>query len=255
MATKNDGRIEITKISTETMHVCILGSNPIILNRMSEKAKHEFLLPNGGKKTAAQKAVSLKHDPIREFRDAPYTLKDDNAPTYLAFLAAAFKAATRGAGIDMPGATKAQIGRLMWMNSERVPLYGIPRLHMATVRSSDMSRTPDVRTRMIVPRWAVRLSLSFVVPQLNATSVMNLMGAAGMIQGVGDWRPEKGSGNFGQFSLVDADDPEFVDIVTNGGRAAQLEAIQNPVAYDDETENLLEWFGEEAGRRGKVVSF
>lgn len=254
MATKNDGTINIIKVSTETRHVCILGTNPIILNRMSEKAKHELLLPNG-KKTAAQKAASLKHDPIREFRDAPYRFNDESAPTYLAFLAAAFKSATRGAAIDMPGATKAQIGRLMWMNSERVPLYGIPRLHMATVRSADMNKTPDVRTRMIVPRWALTLSLTFVSPQLNETSVVNLLTAAGMFQGVGDWRPEKGSGNFGQFSIVPSDDPEFLDIVKNGGRAAQLAAIQNPVAYDEETESLLEWFVGEADRRGKVVSF
>lgn len=241
--------IDVQEMSTNRVEFCVLGRTPIILNRMSEKAKYELLMPKG-RKTSAQKAQSLKHNPVQEFRDSPYTIPDDDAPTYLAHLATSFKAAIRGAGVDVPGATKAQLGRLMWVEGERIPLYGEPRLFMAVTRSADMNRTPDVRTRAIVPRWACKLSVSFVTPQLNAKTVGNLLAAAGLTQGVGDWRPEKGSGNFGQFDLVGPDDETFNEIVNRGGRDVQKHAMENPQPYDHETEELLAWFSEEAERRG-----
>jgi len=89
-----------------------------------------------------------------------------------------------------------------------------------------------------------------VTPQLNAKTVGNLLAAGGLTQGVGDWRPEKGSGNFGQFDLVGPDDPEFNDIIENGGRDVQSRYMDHPAPYDQETEELLDWFYDEAERRG-----
>jgi len=79
--------------------------------------------------------------------------------------------------------------------------------------------------------------------------VANLLAAAGITIGIGDWRPEKGAGNYGQFKLVDANDADFVRIVTHGGRAAQQAALDTPVAYNDETAELLTWFETERGVR------
>lgn len=244
-----EATIEVQEMSTNRVEFCILGRTPIILNRMSEKAKYELLFPKG-RKTAAQKATSLKHNPYQEYRDSPYIDPDPNGETLITHLATSFKAAIRGAGVDVPGATKAQLGRLMWVEGERIPLYGEPRLHMAVTRSADINKTPDVRTRCCIPRWACKLSVSFVTPQLNAKTVGNLLAAAGLTQGVGDWRPEKGSGNFGQFDLVGADDPEFLSIIEGGRREAQQRGMDHPAPYDQETEELLEWFYDEAERRG-----
>ncbi|MFW5931351.1 MAG: hypothetical protein ACOCQI_06310 [Desulfosalsimonas sp.] len=246
---QTEATIEVQEMSTNRVEFCILGRTPIILNRMSEKAKYELLFPKG-RKTAAQKATSLKHNPYREFIDSPYTIPDEKAPTYIAHLATSFKAAIRGAGVDVPGATKAQLGRLMWVEGERVPLFGEPRLHMSVTRSADMNKTPDIRTRCCIPYWACKVSVSFVTPQLNAKTVGNLLAAAGLTQGVGDWRPEKGSGNYGQFDVVSPDDPEFVRIIKEGGREVQKKAMENPVPYDVESEELLTWFYDEADRRG-----
>jgi hypothetical protein len=121
---------------------------------------------------------------------------------------------------------------------------------MAMVRSSDMNRTPDVRTRCIVPEWACRITVAFPVPILKEQTVSNLFAAAGMIQGVGDWRPEKGSATFGQFELVSEDDPDFQRIVKSGGREAQIKAMEIAEPYDIETEELLAWFVKEVDRRG-----
>lgn len=252
-ARKKDVSIDVVEINTGRIDFCLLGKTPIILNRMSEKAKRELLLPRG-KKTAAERAHSLKHNPIEEFRASPYTSTDPDAETLLCGLSVWFKKAIMGAAVDIPGSSKAQIGRLMWVEGERVPIYGVPKLFMAPTRGADMARTPDIRTRCIVPQWATRVSLSFVKPLLNEQVISNLLAAAGLMQGAGDWRPQKGSENYGQYDLVEESNPDFQAIVASGGREVQQAAMDNPEPYDAETEEMLDWFNTEVQRRGLEVA-
>ena len=66
------------------------------------------------------------------------------------------------AAIDVPGnAAKTQIGRLTTVEGAYVPVYGIPKLMMSTVRSKDMNRTPDIRTRAIQEQWACVIKISY----------------------------------------------------------------------------------------------
>lgn len=241
--------IQILEVQQKRITVAVVGTSPFICNRVSEKAQRELVLPKG-RKTAAEKSQSLKHSPLDEYRNSPYTLTDDNAPTLLAFLATAFKRAAMTAALDIPGAKKTQIGRLLRVEGERIPLYGVPQLFMAIVRSADMARTPDVRTRAILPRWACILDVTFPIPMLRDKSVMNLLAAGGIFSGVGDYRTEKGSGNYGSFRLAAADDAELLEIIATGGRGAQLAALNSPACYNDETEALLTWYTNEVQERG-----
>jgi hypothetical protein len=239
---------EILEVTTQTLECCILGTSPLILNRMSEKAKHELLLPKG-RKSAIEKATTLKHNPLEEFRASAYTLKDPSHLTYLAILATAFKGALRESALDMPGAKKAQIGRLTYVEGEMIEIYGLPKLKMDIVRSADMNRTPDVRSRAALKEWACRVRVTFVRPLIRVQAVANLLAAAGITIGVGDWRPGKGSGNYGQFRIVKPEDAIFKRIVKEGGRAAQIAALETPVCYDDETTELLSWYQETLSSR------
>ena len=154
--------VEEITIRTGTMHVCVVGLRPFIANRMANKGLRELLFP-AAKLTTAERAARLKHDPVMEFRDSPYVLKHPDAPTYLAHLPSAFKGAIKCVATDMPGAIKAQIGRLvsvegntgpgMSSGSEFIQVYGVPRLFMSVVRGADAGRTPDVRTRASLPEW------------------------------------------------------------------------------------------------------
>jgi hypothetical protein len=251
--TNDSGEISIIEIQTGTITVAVVGTTPLILNRLAEKAKHELLLP-APRKTAADKASNLKHNPLEEFRASPVRLRDPSAPTLLALPSTAFKGALRTAALDLPGAKKSQIGRLTYIPGEYVPIYGIPQVYSTIVRSADMNRTPDVRTRCIVPRWAAVLSITFVRPLMREQAIANLLAAAGLTVGVGDFRPEKGAGTYGQFSVVGADDPQLQEIMQTGGRAAQEAALQDPEAYDDDTAELLAWFDVEVRRRGFKVA-
>ena len=248
--TTESAEIVVNPIQTKTIRVALLGTRPLIINRMSEKARRELLLP-AGRRSVAARAASLKHDPYAEFRASVYTLPSAEEPTYLAALAAWFKGAMMTASLDLPGTRKAQIGRLVWVEGERVPLFGIPELFMSTVRSADMNKTPDIRTRCIVPRWALELDITFVVPMLTERSIINLLAAAGMIAGVGDWRNEKGKGTYGQFRLADPDDAAFHEIVADGGRDQQIAAMQSPQFYDLESEEGYAWFEESVTERGR----
>jgi hypothetical protein len=247
-ATTRDVSIEIPEPSYGQIGVTILGSQPIILNRLAEKARRELVLPEG-RKTAAAKASRPKHDPLAEFRASPYRLTEDDAPTLLAHLGSALKAAMMTAALDLPGSTKTQVGRLVWVVEERIPIWGEPQMLMSVTRSADINRTPDIRTRVIVPRWAARATVQFMTPLLNEVAVGNLLVGAGLSAGLGDWRPEKGKGTYGQFRLVNADDPDVAE-VCKADRAVQIEAMETPVAYDDETAELFAWVQDEYTRRG-----
>jgi hypothetical protein len=252
MATnKKDETIHVVEVQRGAIEVCVIGTTPLILNRMSEKAKRELLLP-AGPKNKAEKASTLKHDPIEEFRASAHVIRSEAAPTLLATPSSAWKGAIRGAALDQKGASKAQIGRLCYVENEFVPVYGMPQLHMTIVRQAGMNKTPDVRSRVIVAEWAARLQISFVAPLLNETIIATLLSSAGFTQGVGDWRPEKGAGNYGQFRVCNADDAQFLAITKNWGRAEQQNAMDNPTPYDDGTEELLTWFEDTVSSRGKT---
>ena len=240
--------IALTPLEQAVIEFYVLGDSPIILNRMSQKAAHELLFPNG-RKNAVERATTFKHVPRDEFRASPYIVS--SGPTALCHLATCFKAAICGAALDMPGTNKAQIGRLLHAVGEWVPIIGTPKLHMGIVRSADMNHTPDVRTRAIVPEWASIVRLKFVRPLLNENTVATLLSAAGMIQGIGDFRPGKGKGTFGQFHIVPKDNPDFLRIVNSTTHQSQMQAMQAAEPYDAEAAEMLTWFDSEVIRRNR----
>lgn len=245
--TQASPEVHIMEVSTQTITFCVLGRTPLIFNSMSAKAMRDLLLPKG-KKTAAEKASTFKHDPISEYRNSMYKMGDGNA-TRLYIPASAMKRAAMTAALDLPGAKKTEIGRLLWVEGDKIPVFGEPKLYMTVVRSADMNRTPDVRTRAIVPEWAAQLTVTFNTVKLRSTAVSHLFAAAGITSGIGDFRQEKGAGNFGQFALVDSDNAKFQSLVAGYGAKTQDSAIQNPECWDAESAELLAWYHDEVARR------
>jgi hypothetical protein len=239
--------VQVIEVKRGVIEAAIVGTSPLICNAMSAKARQQLLLPPA-KKNLAERATTLKHDVFGEYRGSIYTLSDEKSPL-IGMLASAFKGGLRNAALDLPGSTKSQIGRLTYITGDFVPIYGVPRLFMTVVRQADMSRTPDVRTRAILPRWACRLTISFVQPLLKQHAVVNLLACAGITQGLGDWRPERGSGSYGQFRIVDPADGDYKEILRHGGREAQAKAMETPTFYDSETERLFAWYTSEVARR------
>lgn len=240
--------LEIESVRQGRMEITLLGTTPLVCNRMAEKAKRELLFP-AGRKTAADKAASLKHDPLAEYRASVHRLDDAATPTLIGLPATAFKAAMGTAALDLAGARKAQIGRLVYVEGESVAVYGEPRLLLSVVRMADMGHTPDIRSRAILPSWACQIVVRFVIPVLNETNIANLVTAAGTTVGVGDYRQEKGKGSYGLFEMVDDDDPRFLALQPDA-RAIQDRALTDPACYDTDSAELLEWYTGEIRRRG-----
>ena len=249
MVTKTEsGPIVIEPVQTGTMTCALIGTRPLIMNAMSEKVRQELILPKG-RKTTAEKQANLKHNPLEEYQNSVYTIRDESC--LLGVMSSAIKGAMMTAALDMPGTRKAQIGRLVYVMGDYTPVYGVPQMFMSVTRSADINHTPDVRTRAIVPEWAALVTIQYVQPLLNATGVLNLLNAGGMTAGIGDWRPQKGAGTYGQFRIGNADDPVLARLQAQGGRAAQEAAMQEPSWYDDDTERLYTWCVAEAKRRGR----
>lgn len=242
------GTIEIAEIREETLVAFVVGVTPLILNEMSAKTRRELLMP--AKKTRASRAGTLKHDVVAEFRNSIRMDHSADGPTRILFPSPAFRKAMQTAALDIPGATKAEIVRLTRIVGYSVPVFGIPRLRMDPVRSAGMNAAPDIRMRACLDPWCVQLEITYRIPNLNQTTIGNLLAAAGKSCGVGDYRQEKGSGDFGLFEVVGDDDPRVKDLIKNAGRTQQDEAIAHPVAYDPDTQDLWSWYQAEILRQG-----
>lgn len=240
--------IDVQPLRQGVVSLRIIGTTPLIQNRMANKVK-ETLLVGGGKKTSAERKA-IKHDPPTEYRNSAEVLPD--GPTALGLRVVAVKAAMATAALETPGLTKTSAQRLLFMPGDLVPLHGTPQLRMDVVRSADINRTPDVRTRAYLPRWGAEIEVRYIVPQLSATAVVTLLCNAGVLVGVGDYRQEKGKGAFGSFRVIgpDDEDEEWSDLVANHGRAAQAAALLDPAFADRDTEDLMAFWRAETKRRG-----
>lgn len=238
--------IQIDPLLVGEISVWIRGTSPLICNRLARKAQNELLFPK--KKTKPDKEQMLKHNPLAEYRTSVHSRLGDG-PTRLMFPAPAIKGVLTTAALETKGTTKAQIGRLTWIKGYACDLYGVPQLHMSVVRMADINKTPDIRTRSILAEWCMPVTIQFVSPQLNETNMLQLLSNGGVITGIGDWRQAKLSGNYGQFTVVQAEDCK--DIIKSGGLKQQDAALKSPTCFDAESEELLAWFMEEVKARGK----
>ena len=225
----------------------IIGSTPMYYNAMSVKAKRSLLI-GGGKKTAAEKK-EIKHDPETEFRDSVY--KTRTGPTLLAFPAAGIKNGMATAALVTDGVKKTDVQRLIFLPQEKISIWGRPYLRMDVVRSADMNRTPDIRTRAFLPRWCAEIDIAFVTPNLSIHSIGSLVNNAGLVSGLGDFRQEKGKGSYGTFRLVSAEEDEALwqELTTTEARDAQEAALAEPETHDDETRELWAMLRQERMRR------
>lgn len=243
-----DAPIEVIKIYQEQIIIRVIGETPLICECFSEKNKRDLLAPTG-RKTAVEKATTVKHDPRREAYNSAYRLA--SGPTFLGFPSTGFKDALRSAALDLSGVNKTESGRLTRFIGEYNPIWGEPKMIMSMVRNSDMARTPDVRSRVIIPRWCSEVRVRFTLPKMTEMAVLNLMNAAGLTNGIGGWRQEKGSADFGLWRLVagEEDEAEFAAIQREGGRDEQIRSMNDLDFYDMATADLMRWFDEEMTRR------
>lgn len=243
------GTLQIDALKQGRVTLRMIGTTPLYFNAMSAKAKRTLLI-GGGKKTAAEKK-ELKHDPEQEYRDSVY--RQMTGDTLLCFPAPGVKGAMSTAALETPGVTKTSVQRLIFLPQQKINVWGRPYLKMDVVRSADMNKTPDVRTRAFLPRWCAEVDIAFVTPTLSAHAVVSLLQNAGVIVGIGDFRQEKGRGSYGTFAVSGSGDmgdwQATWDEITAEGRAVQEAAMDAPECADQETQDLMDMLADERIRR------
>ena len=249
---KTSDVISIPVIKQGQIKIRLIGQTPMYFNSMSAKAKRDLLV-GAGRKTAAEKK-EIKHNPEQEFADSMHT--QAKGDTMLCFPAAGVKGAMATAALETAGVNKTNVNRLIFLPQTNINIWGKPYLKIDVVRSADMNRTPDMRTRAYLPNWCAEVEIRFATPNFSTHSISSLVQNAGRFIGLGDFRQEKGRGSFGTFTII-GDDFSFDgvsykdmwDELMQEGRAVQELARDNPECADQETAELMQFLQEERLRR------
>ena len=244
-ATSTD-TVHVQRIASKSYAITIVGTTGLYLHKMSQKAQRDLLL--GGKKKTAAEKQKIKHDPIQEFRNSMYFSRELSPDAAVVFPAMAIKRAMRTIAVEIDGVKGTQIDRLIYMPDEHVRLIGTPILRMDVTRSSDIGRTPDVRTRAYMPAWATQFTLHAAHPQFAQATIQALLANAGQFIGIGDNRQERGKGSFGTFVVTEGL-PDGLSVKGNKGR--QIDAYEHPTVDElhGDTSALFELWGEEVRQR------
>jgi hypothetical protein len=244
-----EASLDIQPLKQGRLRLRMMGQTPLYFNSMSSKSMRDLLI-GGGKKTAAQRK-EIKHNPEQEYRDTVY--KKSFGETLLCFPAPGIKGAMATAALETAGITKTSVQRLIFLPQTHVQIWGTPQLKIDMVRSADMNKTPDMRTRAYLPRWCAEVDIAYVQPTLDAHSIVSLLTNAGSIVGIGDFRQEKGRGSFGTFSVHTEQSmgsfQEDWNELMKEARDVQQAALDDPEYADDQTAELMAFLVEERSRR------
>ncbi len=200
-------QIHIAKIASETLHIPILGTTPLIMSRFSEKAKRKMLDAQQGRRSPKE-----IRNPEEEYEASMYRLGEG-----FGFPAVAFKSATVAAARFYGKDVKmTELRQFLWFTGEMadntdqplVRIDGQPKMREDYVRLAGASRSADLRYRAEFWPWSATLKVTYVSSCLSRESVLSLIDAGGMGVGVGEWRPER-KGDFGTFTI---DETKDIDI-------------------------------------------
>lgn len=167
------------------------GTAALIQNNFSQKAMEQMLKKHMGL------SVQRETKKPREVLEAA-TIRNTSGAVCLP--PTAFKKGMLTASTSIKTLKKTQLRTALFVEGSSIPIKYkemIPRMDM--VRTSGMSRTPDVRFRPEFRDWSARLVIQFS-DALSIASVVDLLNRAGSV-GVGEWRPEK-DGTFGTYKVV-----------------------------------------------------
>jgi hypothetical protein len=195
MTATADPQVQIQRIESETLHVPIVGTTPLIIHRFSEKAKRQMLDAMQGRRNVKQ-----PKDPQAEYEASLYKFKDGGA----GFPAIGFKAATVGGARFYRGVTMTSLRQFMFFDGELgvdnqllARIKGKPHMREDVVR---VGTGTDLRYRAEFPVWSTTLVITYIPSSITRDSVLSLIDAGGLGVGVGEWRPAK-NGDFGTYQI------------------------------------------------------
>lgn len=210
--------ITIEKLRKEIRHVTIVGDTPLIVHAWSEKAKREMLEKQQKKTKTSSKDI---RDPFAEFMNALYWITPKpEEDTEEAFANAVMNGAKFGFPVTaIKQAAQSTLYRLGVIPNQMIMrgaffIKGVtdyqlgeiitpypPECREDMVKIGGISKTSDLRYRPCFNEWKMILDIEYnASSDITFEQIVNGIDAAGFMNGIGEWRPEK-DGPYGRFHV------------------------------------------------------
>jgi hypothetical protein len=202
------------QIITITAH--IKGLAPLLICRMSQKAKNQITDAYAGK----PKAKTLGYDPVAEANDGRHI----STQGWDGFHAASIRGAMIDACRNYKSAKMTEVKQAVFVIPEGVSADGSPlirivnkghEIHNGVVRLDN--GTTAIRNRPIYNDWTAVVTIRVFAGLLSAESAINLLDTAGQFCGIGEWRPTSKESKTGSFGLFEVNHKEQILISKIGG--------------------------------------
>jgi hypothetical protein len=204
--TPTDGEVAITIQPPKTVEfeVLIVGTSPLIMHAWSEKAKAMMRDKQQGKKAAKKEPK----DPRAEWNGGRLL----NEAGRDCISAMCFKNAIVDTASFIDGITKVQLRGSVFILGDLVPIDfdadpTSPDKKSPHMRE-DMVRVgmgvADIRYRPEYRNWSCKLRIRHMANVISTQDVMTLLSTAGLVNGMGEMRPQKTGGSFGTFEVKTA---------------------------------------------------
>lgn len=234
--------------SEESMVVTLLGIAPAFNNAISPEKLGEIMAPQPGGKTKEEKATTTKQDPVSEFRKSVYRIRDERAATLIGFRASAIRKIIVGAA-GLANMKPKAVENALWFakgdpDTNFMCVWGIPLFDIRMVKQGGMVKVPTGRARAYMPEWCAQVTINYTPSTITRDQLLAALQEGGRSSGLGDNRKN----SFGRFEIVNATDPRVVKLQKTAGRAAQVQALEDAVFSNEDTQ--LTWEVYETRTRG-----
>lgn len=198
---------ENLEFRVRSLQVPIIGISSLIVHNFGHKSWIQLIEGGKAKTELVQGGKKMKGlTPEEDFNESLYVMEDGKT---LGFPAIGFKSAIVEAGYQMYKRPKTNTRSAIYVvpdgRDEKgdglIKINGIPRMRQDVVRIGGMTKTAAPRFRAEFPEWSAVLNIQYVEGMITPKEVMQLVFAAGRMNGIGEWRPQKG-GEHGMFSNV-----------------------------------------------------
>jgi hypothetical protein len=194
MTTKKSKTIQLPAIKLGVMRVTIAGITDLIMHAWDEKVLKQMADKQQHNATESKGA----RVPDEEFEAAKY--RDEKGRDCL--LACAIKKAIVAAARVDDTKKMTELRQSVFVRGERIPIeYEECIMRQDAVR---LKGTAGIRYRPAYRQWKATFEIEWLISQMSAEQMLNLVQIAGFSVGIHEWRPER-SGEFGRFRLESAE--------------------------------------------------
>lgn len=203
--------IHIPKPKIEIINIKIVGEEPLVCSKFSEKAKEQMR----AKQMKLAKGPRQAKDPWQCYVDSMHWMsakpdkveQKDIDKARFGMPSICFKKAAVCACRHVDGLPMTQARGMFYVLGERLPhedesmveINGSPEMIESMVRNE--TGVSDIRYRAKFWPWSCTLKVQFLADRISAEQIVNLFSWAGITNGLGENRAERTGNSWGKFRV------------------------------------------------------